>query len=118
VDTLSTQEGAGIVAHYSFDDAYTDLSIQYHIFSDGAIKVDYKLTPAFGLPDIPRVGLQFFLPEAFDRLKWFGRGPHESYADKKLAPPLANISSLLKRISFTTSALRKAAIKQMSIGWK
>jgi beta-galactosidase len=84
VDTLSTQEGAGIVAHYSFDDAYTDLSIQYHIFSDGAIKVDYKLTPAFGLPDIPRVGLQFFLPEAFDRLKWFGRGPHESYADKKL----------------------------------
>jgi len=29
------------------------------------------------------MGMQIQLPEEFTNLKWFGRGPHENYADRK-----------------------------------
>ena len=34
------------------------------------------------LGDLPRVGIAFELPLAFDRLRWFGRGPGENYPDR------------------------------------
>jgi beta-galactosidase len=35
------------------------------------------------IPEIPRMGMQMQLPEEFSNLKWFGRGPHENYSDRK-----------------------------------
>ena len=35
------------------------------------------------IPEIPRMGMQIQLPEEFSNLKWFGRGPHENYTDRK-----------------------------------
>jgi len=35
------------------------------------------------LPEIPRMGMQMQLPVEFTNLKWFGRGPHENYVDRK-----------------------------------
>jgi beta-galactosidase len=35
------------------------------------------------LPDLPKVGMTLTLPRSFDRVEWFGRGPHENYADRK-----------------------------------
>jgi hypothetical protein len=32
---------------------------------------------------LPRVGMELLLPLEADRLEWYGRGPHESYADRK-----------------------------------
>ena len=37
------------------------------------------------LPEIPRLGMQMTLPDGFDNLTWFGRGPFESYWDRKSA---------------------------------
>ena len=34
-------------------------------------------------PDLPRVGVSFTLPGRFTRVRWFGRGPHENYPDRK-----------------------------------
>ena len=34
-------------------------------------------------PEIIRMGMQMQLPEEFSNLRWFGRGPHENYADRK-----------------------------------
>ena len=35
------------------------------------------------LVDLPRLGVQFTLPPRFTHLRWFGRGPHENYPDRK-----------------------------------
>jgi beta-galactosidase len=35
------------------------------------------------IPEIPRMGMQMQLPDEFVNLTWFGRGPHENYADRK-----------------------------------
>lgn len=35
------------------------------------------------LPEIPRIGIKMSLSGDFDEVTWFGRGPHESYIDRK-----------------------------------
>ncbi len=35
------------------------------------------------LADLPRVGVRFSIPGRFRDLRWFGRGPHENYPDRK-----------------------------------
>jgi beta-galactosidase len=34
------------------------------------------------LADLPRVGVTFRVSGRFDRMRWFGRGPHENYPDR------------------------------------
>jgi beta-galactosidase len=41
------------------------------------------------MPDPLRVGLAYRMPATFDTLEWYGRGPHESYADRKTGAPIA-----------------------------
>ena len=62
-------------------------SLVYDIGGDGRVVVTGRLTvPADAkLPEIPRVGLKLALPPAFDRVLWYGRGPFESYRDRKTA---------------------------------
>lgn len=56
---------------------------RYTICGSGDVIVGTKVTPRRTLPPLPRLGLQLRLPGAFDRFAWYGRGPHESYADRK-----------------------------------
>jgi beta-galactosidase len=35
------------------------------------------------LPDLPRFGMQMVLRGEFENMRWFGRGPHETYGDRK-----------------------------------
>ncbi|HYF50380.1 MAG TPA: glycoside hydrolase family 2 TIM barrel-domain containing protein [Planctomycetota bacterium] len=37
------------------------------------------------LPVLPRVGMQWEMPGKFDRVTWFGRGPHENYIDRQIS---------------------------------
>ena len=36
-----------------------------------------------GFPPLARVGMQFAMPASYDYIKWYGRGPFESYQDRK-----------------------------------
>ena len=45
------------------------------------------------LPNVPRVGLRFQVPKQFDHLEWYGRGPHETYADRKTGAAVGRYSS-------------------------
>ncbi len=51
----------------------------------GAIHVQSALVLAAGqkLPNLPRFGMQLTMEGDYQQLAWFGRGPHESYADRK-----------------------------------
>lgn len=45
--------------------------------------VELSLIPEKSLPPIPRIGFEMIMPEGFTQIKWFGRGPHENYDDRK-----------------------------------
>jgi beta-galactosidase len=56
----------------------------YTINPDGEISLAVDVSPRGFQPRwLPKIGLQMELPRAFHRLEWFGRGPFETYPDRK-----------------------------------
>ncbi len=56
----------------------------YVVSGNGAVTVSGEFIPgASPLPALPRFGMTMTLPGEFDTMEWFGRGPHESYWDRK-----------------------------------
>ncbi|GAP07665.1 MAG TPA: glycoside hydrolase family 2 [Anaerolinea thermolimosa] len=64
-------------------DGITSL-VTYRVFGDGQVLVEHESVIDERLPYVPRVGLEMALPAGFERVLWFGRGPHENYVDRKL----------------------------------
>ena len=57
--------------------------IEYTVAADGSILVNSTIIPAINGEIIPRVGYRMELPEGFERMRWYGRGPSENYVDRK-----------------------------------
>ncbi len=56
----------------------------YDVYADGAIEVNNSFKMAAGnLPEIPRMGMNLVMPASFNQMEWLGRGPEESYIDRK-----------------------------------
>jgi beta-galactosidase len=57
----------------------------YLIQADGRVTVDCRFTVDPALDDLPRLGVTMTLPDEFEALEWLGRGPRETYCDRKRA---------------------------------
>lgn len=55
----------------------------YSVFGTGDVVITHSLIPQGRLPEIPRIGMQMEMPGVFSTATWYGRGPHENYADRK-----------------------------------
>jgi len=61
----------------------------YRMEGDGSVSVTANFTPVKkDLPPPYRIGLAFDLPVELDTAKWYGRGPHETYVDRKVGAPI------------------------------
>lgn len=78
---LSTHCAAERTAGFACESVYT-------VYGSGDIVIETRVTPDPSLPPLPRIGLQLALRRAYETMTWFGRGPHESYADRKEGAPL------------------------------
>ncbi len=78
---------ATVTVEYGLAGGAAAQTLEYAIGGDGGLDLTARLTLRAGakLPELPRVGLKMALPAAFDRLLWYGRGPFESYRDRKTA---------------------------------
>jgi len=65
--------------------SYFEQVILWHVLGNGDIMVNNKITPHGDFPDLPKIGVRMFLPGNLNQVSWFGRGPHENYADRKLS---------------------------------
>lgn len=61
-----------------------DYNSVYTVYGSGDIVVNnhFKMTND-DLPEIVRMGMNLIMPRQFDQMAWLGRGPHESYWDRK-----------------------------------
>lgn len=75
-------ETQAVFGAYSLAPALT-CHARYLVYGTGAVVLTTRMSPRSGLPNLPRIGLQLRLPAGFDRFAWYGRGPHESYCDRK-----------------------------------
>jgi beta-galactosidase len=57
----------------------------FKVLSDGTILVSNLIEPASPSVILPRIGFTLEMPEDFENLIWYGRGPWESYPDRKEA---------------------------------
>jgi len=59
-------------------------SIEYRVYSTGKILVTNQVkVVAESSVEMPRFGMNMIMPSEFNKMSWFGRGPHESYWDRK-----------------------------------
>lgn len=60
-------------------------TMHYTFLDDGTVVMDNVIDPVGDLPSLPRIGLLMHVSGDLENLKWFGRGPFESYPDRKQA---------------------------------
>ncbi len=67
---------------------------------DDAVRVELDVEPDGPWPDVPlpRLGVRFAVPAAFDQVSWFGRGPGEAYADTRQAARVGYFSTTVDRM--------------------
>ena len=56
--------------------------VSYEVFGDGTIRTTLSYDAVEGLPDMPEFGMLFKLNADYDRVRWYGLGPEESYVDR------------------------------------
>ena len=62
----------------------TKLLTTYDVYGTGDIIVETTVYPTGDrIPDLPRFGMQMAIPGQFSTMTWLGRGPHETYWDRK-----------------------------------
>lgn len=59
--------------------------VEYRIHGDGrlGVAIRFNAAPHQQQPEFPRIGSLFALKPEFSHVHWYGRGPHENYADRK-----------------------------------
>ncbi|MDZ7339041.1 MAG: DUF4981 domain-containing protein [candidate division KSB1 bacterium] len=68
-------------------------TVTYEVLGNGWIDVHNTVDPVGELPILPRLGVQMLLGAAYERLQWFGRGPHENYPDRKTSADVGRYRS-------------------------
>jgi beta-galactosidase len=74
----------------------TGFKVHYHytVSASGRIRITTKVSPRGYLTKwIPKIGLQMELPDRFGHMEWFGRGPFETYPDRKTGARVGRYST-------------------------
>ena len=91
--------------------------ITYTVLRHGEIVVEHAFTPGDGeLPELPRFGMQMSVPGGFETVTWYGRGPHESYWDRKAGARVGVYGAVSTNSSSTTRSRRRTATRPMCGG--
>ena len=62
-----------------------NLKTHYRVYGNGVIMVTAQIDIDDALPELPRFGMQMRIPASYDHIRWYGRGPQETYQDRKSA---------------------------------
>lgn len=77
-------EGRSVTVDYGFGAGAVRFQSTYRMKPNGEVEVTAAFTPLKDdLPDPLRVGLAFRMPQTMSHVAWYGRGPYETYADRK-----------------------------------
>ena len=92
---VGRRDGSAIVhAWFTAPGAATYISFIYTIDASGSVMVAESLAPASSdLPEIPRFGMNWTLPARFVNATWYGRGPHDSYWDRRMGAAVGRYES-------------------------
>lgn len=82
-----------VSALVQFAGTQTTASLKYILYPNGTIKLDVEYQIPAKTPAVPRLGFQVEINKTYNQLKWYGRGPHENYQDRKTSAAFGIYSS-------------------------
>lgn len=93
-----------VISQWTWESPHADLpvtipcSARYLFRTEGSIDVAFRVhsSECSMIPPLPRCGLRWSLPQGFDRVSWFGRGPMEAYDDRMSAAYFGVFESLVE----------------------
>lgn len=90
VTSFAKPSGAQIRASMTLPVGGARLEVSYEINDRGAITVRSEFTPGDGTGGpLPRLGMDTAVVRELDRIEWYGRGPQETYWDRKTGGEIA-----------------------------
>jgi beta-galactosidase len=89
-----------ITAKLNYPTVDSKVDLAYTVWGDGTIKVNCTFHHSSKMPTAPRLGMTTAIPLSFTKYEWYGRGPHEAYADRKESAAVGIYTSGLKEMWF------------------
>ncbi len=86
VDASMATSVPGVVTRY-----------RYSVYGTGDVQVEHHVDISEDLPPLARLGVRMVLPQTCERFTWYGRGPHESYVDRKQGAAVGVYRSTVRR---------------------
>lgn len=95
----SKGNNALVTVNYELPELAATLTMTYEMNAAGELQVkeEMKVDPAKEkMPHLFRFGMQMVMPQHFDRIEYYGRGPVENYADRNYSQPIGRYRQLVK----------------------
>ncbi len=101
LENISVKESEGLVkvsSRFSLPGVFAKLTLQYTIQAKGEMVVDQQIVidESKKIPMMPRFGMNWILPEGFETIEYYGRGPIENYLDRNYASNVGNYRQSVK----------------------
>ena len=94
VKEVSPQE-TQVTFNFGFPDVGSSkMKMTYYVYGSGDIVVEYTFNPDGSKSYIPNVGTLFTVPEGYEKVSWFGRGPDENYIGRNRGSFMGLFSTL------------------------
>ncbi len=78
------QNGVVYKVRYQTPNNEAEVLVGYTLEPSGILNISFDFQPKQKeLPNIPRMGMYLTLPKDFNTVAWYGKGPEESYWDRK-----------------------------------
>ncbi|MBT1166515.1 glycoside hydrolase family 2 TIM barrel-domain containing protein [Bifidobacterium simiarum] len=85
-DTAFGTTDDGVFGEYTYELATaqrTKVTVRYEVNVDGQVHLTASYPGGEDMPSLPAFGLEWQLPAQYDRLRFYGLGPAETYLDRK-----------------------------------
>lgn len=73
-----------------------NIVLEYYINPAGSIRVRHTAAP---LDNPFRIGMTTILPAVYEQFSWYGRGPHETYCDRKTGADVGRYTATLNELA-------------------
>jgi beta-galactosidase len=78
-------------------DLFSEIERSYVVHPGGTLDVSMALRKSALMPEIPRLGLTFKIDSSFQSISWYGRGPLDTYSDRKTGGKIGIFSMNIDR---------------------
>jgi beta-galactosidase len=96
----SDSQAARVIARSELPAGQADYTLTYTFRADGRLELQVELVPRGELQALPRLGHRLAVPAAVNEVTWYGRGPQETYWDRKTGAKIALFHGPVEGLAF------------------